>query len=117
MSKAKSWMPVYIGDYLADTGHLTCEQHGAYLQLLMHQWRTGSVPDDAEQICLICSLSPGRYGRVARPVLERYFRLDADMRWRNPRCTAEHDAAESRYAKAVAKASRAAVLRWRKPAE
>lgn len=34
----RPWMPLYIGDFIADTAHLSAEETGAYILLIMHYW-------------------------------------------------------------------------------
>ena len=81
------WMPLYIGDYLADTMHLSTEQHGAYLLLIMHQWRRGPIADDDDTLAAITRLPAERWLR-ARPILEEFF-VVADGCWVQPRAARE----------------------------
>jgi uncharacterized protein YdaU (DUF1376 family) len=65
MSRIDTWMPLYIGDYLADTRRLTTTEHGAYLLLLMEQWRRGWLPDDDVQLARITGLRIEQWRRCA----------------------------------------------------
>lgn len=67
----KIWMPLYIGDYLSDTMHLTTEQHGAYLLLLMAYWKNcGPLP--VERLQPIVKLN-GSEWKNAQALLKEYF--------------------------------------------
>jgi uncharacterized protein YdaU (DUF1376 family) len=73
VSKKKDiWMPIYIGDYLADTGHLTTTQHGAYLLLLMHYWRKRELPADDKQLAAIAKL-PLRIWLDSKETIQAFF--------------------------------------------
>ena len=50
-SAHKAYLPLFAGDYLADTLNFTVEEHGAYLLALIHQWNSG--PYDEEELRLV----------------------------------------------------------------
>lgn len=85
---APPFMQLYVADYLGDTRHLTTEQHGAYLLLLMAMWRAGgALPNDPAKLARMVGLTPVRWGKIAADVLA-FFAVDAD-RLTHKRVTAE----------------------------
>lgn len=61
MSQAPS-MPMYWDAYLADTTHLSTEEHGAYLLLLAAMWRrNGYVQDDDADNARILGLTKAKW--------------------------------------------------------
>lgn len=74
--KTDTWMPFYIGDYLADTMHLTARQHGAYLLLLLYAWRNeGRIPTLPDVVRSIAKLNKREWDED-ESVLRRFFLED-----------------------------------------
>lgn len=68
MAKNDAWLPLYVGDYLADTQHLSTAEHGAYLLLLMHGWRHGSIPDDDAALARIVGLRLDHWRKMSAAI-------------------------------------------------
>lgn len=68
----RPWMPLYIGDYLAKTSHLTTIQHGAYLLLIMHYWANGGLPKTDAELMAIARMSHDEWSGNCH-VLARFF--------------------------------------------
>lgn len=109
-AKPGLWMPLYIGDYLADTARLTTEQHGAYLLLIMDYWRNGAPPDDDAVLAQIAKLDRTAW-RKHRPALARMFQVE-DGCWRHRRIETELASARDHKERRTDKARRAADARW-----
>jgi len=87
MSK-RAWMPLYIGDYLRDTAHLSTLQHGAYMLLIMEYWTKGGFPKISKNfeknLQKISGLSDYLWAQN-RVLLNSLFTPD----WRHPRIDRE----------------------------
>jgi uncharacterized protein YdaU (DUF1376 family) len=112
VGKTDIWMPVFIGDYLADTMHLSTEQHGAYLLLLFHLWRRGSLHDDDGALAQITGLSRNAWSN-ARPVLAEFFQIH-DGLWRLGRVERERTRVTAKQLSNSKQAKLAAARRWGK---
>lgn len=72
---APPFMPLYVAEYRADTGHLGTVEHGAYLLLLMAMWRAnGKLPADDERLSRLTLLSAEEWAKVKPVVLEFFTR-------------------------------------------
>lgn len=112
--KADTWIPIYIGDYLKDTGHLTTAQHGAYLLLLFQQWtsQTGYLPVNPESLRKIARMDPAEWAD-AWPVLQAFFKQCSEGCY-SPRLAQVRADAEAKRVKYRNRAKNAADTRWNK---
>jgi len=88
MTAKLPFMPLYVSDYLADTTHLTCEEHGAYLLLLIAMWKTGgTLPCDDIALARIARLPLPRWKKM-RPNVIAFFLVEGAV-LHHKRVTAE----------------------------
>lgn len=94
-AKVDVFMPLFVGDYLADTTDLTTEEHGAYFLLLMNLWkRGGRLPCDPPRLARMAGLSPERWEAVWMTI-GRFFDLE-DGHLSQARVMRELDRAKAR---------------------
>ena len=84
-----AFLALYTGDYVKKTRHLTPEEHGIYLLLLIHSWDTkGPAPLDERKLCAIVNARSGGEIESLRRVLAEYF-VRAEDGWYNERMQSE----------------------------
>ncbi|MGE5566180.1 MAG: YdaU family protein [Parcubacteria group bacterium] len=73
-------MQLYVADYLGDTRHLSTEQHGAYLLLLMAMWRAGGrLPNEAGKLARIVGLTKAKWLRMEADILAFFEPADGEI--------------------------------------
>lgn len=89
MSKAAPAIPFFGDAYIADTRHLSLEEHGAYLQLLMIAWRSEdcALPDDDKRIAQMLGITTAKWKKL-KPTIMAFWRLE-DGRWTQKRLKKE----------------------------
>ncbi|WP_164485035.1 DUF1376 domain-containing protein [Pseudomonas sp. CMR5c] len=115
---ALPYMQLYVADYLADTMHLTTEEHGAYLLLIFNYWQTGR-PIPKARLARIARLSNERWTDVEQSLNEFFNdngeawvheRIERDLEavhaTQNQRSAAGKASAEARKNKNAAKQQR-----------
>lgn len=104
-------MPVFVAEYIADTTHLSCEESGAYLHLLMALWlRGGSIPDSDGDFAKITKLSLKKW-KAMRHRIEPFFSV-ADGVWTQNRLTKEINYVRGTSKKKSAAGVKGNKVRW-----
>lgn len=102
----RSWMPLYIADYLADTAHLDNAASGSYLLLIMHYWQHGGLPDDVKMLRSIARIPTTSKAHIL-DILKPFFHDG----WRHKRIDQELEKSRDISCKRSASASQ----RWKPP--
>ena len=68
------WMPIYVGDYYANTMHLSATEHGAFMLLAMHHWQNGCLPSDDAQLASIARMKVSSWLELKDVILDLFER-------------------------------------------
>lgn len=103
-------MPLYPDAYMADTQHLTLEEHGAYTRLLMIHWRLlpAHIPDDEKRVARMLGVTAGKWRKLRVIICDEKLYSVRDGFLRQKRLEKEFDYA----AKNRKKKRNAANARW-----
>jgi len=73
-------MKLYIGDYLGDTQHLSCLEHGAYILLIMAYWQNGGpLENDPKLLRRLTRTSPKEFQKCSENVLKMFKSVDGKL--------------------------------------
>ncbi len=90
----RPWMPLYIGDFLADTQHLSATETGIYIRLIMHCWQHGSIPLDPHRLAIISHCDSRLWRQYGKTILAFFDVVDASTAQHKRVSTELHRCAE-----------------------
>ena len=92
-------LPLFTDAYIADTAHLTNEEHGAYLRLLMFAWRSPKccLPDDDARLARMLGLTPKKWAGL-KPNVMAFWTLENGA-WVQSRLSRERQFVEEKVEK------------------
>ena len=98
--------------HIADTVHLSAEEHGCYMRLLFSYWRSGPPKDDDRVLARIVGMAVDEWTEV-RPMVEPFFEV-LHGQWLHWRTDDELQAAYESIEKSSRAGKAAAKARWDK---
>jgi len=92
-------LPLWTDAFLSDTTHLSRDEVGAYLLLLMTAWRrpAGSLPDDDAFLARVARCDMRTWRSRMRPLMMQFWKIQ-DGEWTQKRLTAEREYVNKRAA-------------------
>ena len=104
------YMQLYVSDYLADTAHLTAQQHGAYMLLLMNYWQKGrAIENTNERLQHVARLTQDEW-LANKSILAEFFLVEGDI-WTHPRIEEDLAKVREKSVKASANGKRSVSVR------
>ena len=104
------YMQLYVSDYLADTAHLTAQQHGAYMLLLMNYWQKGrAIENTDERLQHVARLTQDEW-LANKSILAEFFLVEGDI-WTHPRIEEDLTKVREKSVKASANGKRSVSVR------
>jgi uncharacterized protein YdaU (DUF1376 family) len=84
-------LPLFTDAFIADTGHLSAQETGAYMMLLMMAWRLPGcvLPDDDIKLARWARVEPRTWARLKPTIMEFWTRVETG--WKQKRLAKEHD--------------------------
>ncbi|HYM25284.1 MAG TPA: YdaU family protein [Vicinamibacterales bacterium] len=105
------WMKFNVGDYLADTMHLSTLQHGIYILLIMHYFKRGGLPTNERELARIAKVSMPHWHRSSGAVMA-LFQVGNDGTYRHSRIDSERESARVISERRQAAGKMGASSRW-----